>query len=170
MSEAEARPSLPVQALAWLHWAEDLFLASLLGLMVLLAPLQIVLRLGFDQGLIWADPLLRVLVLWVGLVGAVSASRGNRHISIDVLSRFAPPRIRAGMGVVTSLFTAAISALVAYHSGRFVAMEREYESIAFSGIDAWILQVVMPVAFGIIAIRYVLYTAARRLHRARSGA
>jgi TRAP-type C4-dicarboxylate transport system permease small subunit len=160
MSEAQIQsPSWPAQALSLLHRAEDLFLATLLGIMVLLAPLQIVLRLGFNEGLIWADPLLRVLVLWVGLVGAVSASRGDRHISIDVLSRFAPPRVRAMMGVVTSVFTAGISALVAYHSGRFVAMEHEFESVAFSGIAAWTLQVVIPVAFAIIAIRYALYAA-----------
>ena len=151
--------SLPTRALAFLHRVEDLFLAALLAMMVVLAPLQIVLRLGFDEGLIWADPLLRVLVLWVGLVGAVSASRGDRHISIDVLSRFAPPRVRAVMAVVTSLFTAVVSALVAYHSGRFVASERDYGSMAFSGIEAWIFQVVIPIAFGIIALRYLLYTS-----------
>jgi TRAP-type C4-dicarboxylate transport system permease small subunit len=159
MNEPLSRiPSLPGRALALLHRVEDLFLAALLAAMVLLAPLQILLRLGFDEGLIWADPLLRVLVLWVGLAGAVSASRGNRHISIDVLSRFAPPRVRAGVGVVTSLFTAGVSGLVAWHAGRFVAESREFHDIAFSGIEAWIFQVVMPLAFGLIAIRYVLYT------------
>jgi TRAP-type C4-dicarboxylate transport system permease small subunit len=154
----DAGQGAAARALAALHTIEDYALASLLGLMVLLAPLQIFLRNFFDQGLTWADPLLRVLVLWVGLLGAVSAARGNRHITIDVLSRLLPPRPRAALSVVTSRFTVIISAIVAWHSGRFVSMEREYESIAFSGMQAWIFELVIPVAFGIIAFRYALLT------------
>lgn len=141
------------------HRVEDAALALLLGVMILLAPLQILLRNAFDTGISWADPLLRVLVLWVGLLGAAAASRGNRQITIDVLSKLISRRARAAVGVVVGLFTAAVSALVAYHAGRFVASERAYESVAFSGIQAWVFEIIIPLAFGIIALRYLLYGA-----------
>ena len=148
------------RALGLLHTAEDTFLALLLLAMVVLAPLQIFLRNFFDMGLTWADPLIRVLVLWIGLLGAVAASRGNRQISIDVVSRLLAPRAQAVVGVLTGAFTSAVSGLVAWHSGRFVATELAYESVAFSGIQAWIFQIVIPFSFGAIAIRYALYTLA----------
>jgi TRAP-type C4-dicarboxylate transport system permease small subunit len=141
------------------HRVEDAALALVLGLMILLAPLQIFLRNFFDAGITWADPLLRVLVLWVGLLGAVAASRGNRHITIDVLSKLISERAQAAVGVVIGLFTAVISAIVAYHAGRFVATEHSYESVAFSGIQAWIFEIIIPFAFGVIALRYLLYCA-----------
>ena len=141
---------------AALHRFEDVFLAVLLSAMVLLAPLQILLRNLFDQGITWADPLIRALVLWVGLLGAVAASRGDRHISIDAVSRMIDPRARTVLAGATSLFTAVVSALVAWHSGRFVLDERAYGSMAFSGIPAWLLQSIIPIAFGLIAIRYLL--------------
>lgn len=153
-----ASQGLASRALGLLHSVEDAALALLLGTMVLLAPLQIFLRNFFDLGITWADPFLRVLVLWIGLLGAVAASRGNRQISVDVVSRLLAPRSQAAVGVVTGAFTTFVSAFVAWHSGRFVATEFEYESIAFSGIDAWILQIVIPFAFGAIALRYALYT------------
>jgi len=124
--------------------------------MVVLAPLQILLRNLFDQGIGWADPLIRVLVLWVGLMGAVAAARGDRHISIDAVSRMVSPRTRVGVGLITSSFTVVVCALVAWHSGRFVWDEKTYGSVAFSGIPAWMLEVVIPVAFALIAIRYLL--------------
>ncbi len=139
-----------------LHRVEDSFLALLLTAMVLLAPLQILLRNLFDQGISWADPLIRVLVLWVGLMGAVAAARGDRHISIDAVSRMVSPRTRAGVGLITSSFTAVVSALVAWHSGRFVWDEKAYGSVAFSGIPAGMLEVVIRVSFALIAIRYAL--------------
>jgi TRAP-type C4-dicarboxylate transport system permease small subunit len=136
--------------------SEDFALALFLSAMILLASLQIFLRNFFDEGIAWADPLLRVLVLWVGLLGAMAASRGGRHISIDVLSRFLSPRAAAVADLLTSFFAAGLSALVAYHSARFVIDEREFGSIAFSGIPAWQLEIIIPVAFSVIALRYLI--------------
>ncbi len=150
-----------------IHKIEDAFLALLLGVMVLLAPLQIFLRNFFDEGVTWGDPLLRVLVLWVGLLGAVSASRGDRHITIDVLSRFVGDKLRLSLRIVTSLFTVGVCAIVAYYSWEFVAMEREFESEAFSGMPAWIMQVVIPFAFAVMGVRYLAYAIGDGMRIAR---
>ena len=139
-----------------IHKAEDLFLALLLGAMIILAPAQIFLRNFFDAGISWGDPLLRVLVLWVGLMGAVAASRSDRHIRIDVASKLLPPRVASALGVITSLFTAGVAGLVAWHSWRFVADEWEYGGTAFSDVPAWMFAIVIPLAFTFIALRYLL--------------
>ena len=91
-----------------LHRLEEAVLALLLGAMIVLASLQILLRGAFGSGLAWADPLLRVLVLWVGLLGAVTASREGRQITVDVLSRLLSERARAAVGAITGLFTAGV--------------------------------------------------------------
>ena len=70
-----------------LHRAEDALLVLLLSAMIALASTQILLRNLFDSGFVWIDPLLRVLVLWLGLIGATVATRNNRHIRIDLLSK-----------------------------------------------------------------------------------
>ncbi len=157
MNEGNDKPGLLARLHEASHRAEDITLAALLGLMILLAPLQLFLRNFFDTGIEWADPAIRVMVLWVGLLGAVAASRGNRHITIDALSHFLSKRAQAGVSVITSLFTAAIAGIVSYHSGRFVLSELEYESRAFKGMPARICEVIIPVAFGIIAFRYLVY-------------
>jgi TRAP-type C4-dicarboxylate transport system permease small subunit len=145
-------------ALGLLHRLEDGLLALVLGLLVLLAPLQLFLRNFFDAGISWGDPLLRVLVLWVGMLGALAATRGRRQISIDVLAHVSGERLRSGVGVVTSLFTALVCAIVAYHSARFVASEMEYAATAFACVPTWTCEIVIPVAFGLIALRYALYS------------
>ncbi len=154
-----------------LHRLEEAVLALLLGAMIVLASLQILLRGALGSGLAWADPLLRVLVLWVGLLGAVTASREGRQITVDVLSRLLPPRPRAAAGAVTSLFTAGVAAVVAVHAARFVASERAFASVAFSGIPAWWLESVIPFAFVAIALRYLGVAAVnlRALVRGEDG-
>jgi TRAP-type C4-dicarboxylate transport system permease small subunit len=156
MSEDPERDALG-RLLAILHQLEDGFLALLLGSMIVLAPLQIFLRNFFDIGISWADPVLRILVLWVGLMGALAATRGDRQISIDVLSHLLGPRARAGVRIVTSVFASGISALVARASWNFVQVEIEYEAVAFAEVPAWIPEIVIPVSFGLIALRYLVY-------------
>ena len=53
--------------LARLHRLEDALLAAMLLALLLLAGLQIGLRLLFDSGLIWAEAVSRLGVLWLAL-------------------------------------------------------------------------------------------------------
>ena len=71
-----------------LYRVEDALLVVLLSAMILLASTQILLRNFFDSGFVWIDPILRVMVLWLGLIGATVATRYNKHIRIDLLSRY----------------------------------------------------------------------------------
>src|SRR5690606_12731212 len=53
----------------WLRALEDALLIVAFGSLVVLAGLQIVMRNIFESGFVWIDPLLRILVLWVGMLG-----------------------------------------------------------------------------------------------------
>jgi TRAP-type C4-dicarboxylate transport system permease small subunit len=147
------------QGLRVLYRLENGVLALLLGVMIVLAPAQIVLRNFFDADLAWGDALLRLLVLWVGLLGALMASRTDRHISVDVLSRLLSERAQGAARMLTSAFTAAVTGLVAYHGGRLVASEFEFGAAAFASLPAWAAASIIPFAFGLIAVRHALLCA-----------
>jgi TRAP-type C4-dicarboxylate transport system permease small subunit len=135
---------------------EDLLLGGLLIGMILLAAYQIILRNCFDGGLIWGDEVLRILVLWTGLLGAATASRERRHITIDVLSRLLPERLQRWAGQLVALFTALISALIAWHAGRFVHAEFSYGATGPGGIPSAWFELVLPVSFALISLRYLV--------------
>ena len=58
---------------------EDGLLVLIVTVMILLAAMQIFLRNFFDIGFLWTDELLRLLVLWLAVAGAVAASRKDRQ-------------------------------------------------------------------------------------------
>jgi len=136
---------------------EDTLLCLLLALMLGLGTLQIVQRNLSGGSFVWTDEFLRILVLWLAMVGAVAASRDDRHIVIDLLGRFLPPRTAQVVRLVVDLFTVGVCLLLAWHAGRFVWMEHEYGSQLLGSLPAWPFQAVMPVAFVIIAYRYTLF-------------
>jgi len=139
-----------------IHLLEDGLLVFTLGAMILLALSQIVLRNFFDSGIEWSAPLLRVMVMWLGLLGAIAATKQSNHISIDVVSRLLPNKGKAISAVIANLFSAVICAIVSYYALQFVLMEYEDGMMAFSGIPAWLCESIIPVGFGLMALRFLL--------------
>ena len=139
--------------------AENALLVATLSGMLLLAVSQILLRNVFDTGFVWSDELLRLMVLWLAMIGAVVASRENRHIKIDVLSRFLPVRVRLTSQAITAFFASGVCAVVAWHALRFVGESREYGDVVLVTIPAWYFQAVIPLGFALVAYRYALRAA-----------
>ena len=61
---------------------ESALLVGLLGAMIGVAVYQVLARNLFDAGLVWGDPMVRIALLWVTLVGGMAASASDRHIRI----------------------------------------------------------------------------------------
>lgn len=142
--------------LRWLHRLEDAIIVTLLFVMILLGVWQIFLRNILDSSVVWIDPLVRHAVLWIGLFGAMIASRKDEHIRIDLVSHYVPPGGQRWLVLVVDLFTCGICALVAWHSGIFVFEEAQYGAPAFAGLPSWLVQAVIPFGFAVIALRYAL--------------
>jgi TRAP-type C4-dicarboxylate transport system permease small subunit len=136
---------------------EDGLLIVLLAIMIGFAVTQIILRNLFETGIDWADPLLHILVLWVGLAGAMVATRFDKHISVNVLTRYLPARVEPVAHGLVDLFASLVCAVVAYHATRFVLLEHEVGTLAAGLVPAWIAELIIPVAFGIIALRYMAF-------------
>lgn len=150
-------PSVVSRLLRATAFFEDALLVLILAAMVLLSATQIILRNLFDGAILWADPMLRVGVLWVGMIGAMVATRSDKQISVDAVSRFLPTRWKARIRVVTDLFTAGVSAVVAWSALRLALDDRAAGVTAVAFVPVWICEAILPVAFGIIALRYVLF-------------
>ncbi len=147
---------MAARILRFIDTLEDGFLVLMLAAMVVLAVVQIVYRNVFDAGIVWADPLLRVLVLWVALAGAVIATRTDNHIRIDFFTRYFSPAFRRLIQRVVYLISIAVCGLISWHAARFVLMEYEYQTVAFAGVPSWLTALIIPLGFALMALRYLI--------------
>ena len=138
----------------------DCLLCLLLVTMVVIACLQVFLRTFFSGGLIWADPLLRHLVLWCGMFGAVVATRENKHIGIDVVGYLAPDQVKPWMDLFINIFSSLVASLLTWASVTFVRNEFLYGSSPLLSIPSWVWYLIFPIAFGLIAIHFLQATMA----------
>jgi len=140
----------------WLHRLEDGVLVLLLLAMIVLAGYDILARSIFGGGVSWIPPLLRVMVLWIGLLGALLATRSREHISIDLISRLGGPTLNRIASTITLLFAAVVCGLVGWFSGQYVQLAFEFQDIAFADIPAWPLQLIIPFTFGLMGLRFFI--------------
>ncbi len=136
------------------HRAEDSFLIAALVSMLLMALVQIVLRNFFDSGLLWAESAMRILVLWVAMLGAMLATRESNHIAIDLVTRFLPDQLKKFAILLSYVFSAVICGLVAYHSIELIQYEYEDQTIAFASVPTWVCMSIIPFGFGVMALRF----------------
>lgn len=138
------------------HRVENALLAALLTAMILLASTQILLRNFFDSGFVWIDPLLRVMVLWLGLIGATVATRDNKHIRIDLLSRFFSRNSHCLIQAAVGQISAWTCLLIAWYGMNWIRLDYADGMKSFGGIPAWLLEIIIPLSFALIGLRYLV--------------
>ena len=129
-------------------------LVSMLTAMMLVAVGQIIMREAFGTGFGWADELVRLMVLWLALVGSIAACRENRHIRIDALSHVMPDTAVHLIRIIVDVFAAVVCGIIAVHAWRYLQIEIEYEDTVLVDTPAWIAHAIMPAAFFLISYRF----------------
>ena len=152
----------------WGTAAENAVVVLLLTAMMLLAVGQIVLRIFFSVGFVWAEELISLIVLWIAIVASVAAARSDQHLRIDALSHFVPKKYARFPRIVVDAFAAGMCLFLAWHSYRYVLLIREFEDTVLTNVPAWIAFAVVPIAFALMSYRFLLLTGKGLLH-VRSG-
>ena len=139
--------------------AENVALVVLLGGMMMLAVGQIVMREAFETGLVWADEAVKLMVLWLAMVGSIAAARDDRHIRIDALSHVLPKLAVRIVRIIVDLFAAAVCAVIAWQAYRYLQLEIEFEDSVLLDVPAWLAHVIVPLSFGLVAYRFLVQVA-----------
>ncbi len=154
---------------------EDLFgriekwvLVFLLGFLLAFSLVQILLRNFFSTGFIWGDSLLRNTVLWISFLGAARASAENKHIRIDLLPRLLPTFGAKLISLLIDLFSLLVCGALIYASWIFVLDEKAAGGFAFSQIPLWWFEVIFPISFTVMLVRFGVRLASTAMQIAGS--
>ena len=138
---------------------ENILLVTLLGTMMLLSVGQIIAREVFETGLFWSGELVRIMVLWLAMIGAVAACREDRHIRIDAISHLMSARTVSVVRLVVDTFAAVVCATVAWHAWRYIQLEIEFEDTVLVDTPAWLAHIVVPIGFALLSYRFLVRVA-----------
>ncbi len=149
---------------------EETFMIVALACMTLLTVVQVVLRYGFSTGFVWSLEATMYTFAWLVLIGMSYGVRTQAHIAVDlVTSRLTPggARVFAGLALLCAL---AYCALMIYGSAQFVERSMALGNNARDiPLPRWLLTGIMPIAFGLLALRLVQAALPKLWPRAEAG-
>jgi C4-dicarboxylate transporter DctM subunit len=145
---------------------EDWALAITLGAMMLLPILEIVLRKTVSRGISNEQSLVQHLALVAGMVGAAIAARDGRLLSLGSVELLLKPSWRPVTRFVARVVGGMMAALLCYASVQFVLTERASSSVLAYGIRTWVVELILPIGFALIAWRIILSASKRWTWRA----
>jgi TRAP-type C4-dicarboxylate transport system permease small subunit len=149
---------------------EGWFIIALLSEMIGLTFIQVLLRNLHIHGRIqqanlllgqidWAEPLVRLSVLWVTFLGASLLTAEKRHIKIDILSSVLTARWLPWREAIVSLAAALVCGLMFAASLEYVGLEYRSGTTLFLGIPSWVTQLILPAGFLLILLRFLFRAA-----------
>jgi len=133
---------------------ENLLITLALGTMVILPLAEAILRRLFHSSIPGSITIVQHMVLIVGMLGGAIAAREQRLLA---LSNLGEAKLRGRWKVAARLLTGSIAVTVCVFlclaAYQFVASERESQRFLAYGIPVWMIQCVLPLGFGVIALR-----------------
>jgi len=155
----------PGGRLHWLWQAENLLVALALAVLTLLPLIEIVGRKFFHGGLVGGAALQQHLVLIISLLGGMFAARDRRLLSLSTLTNFLKGRWQTFARVFSSAFAAGITVFLCLAALQLVQSEKGGGKILAYGIRLWTVECIMPLGFGVIALRLLWHAADTRRGR-----
>ncbi len=143
----------------WFRQAENLLLVIPLALMLLLPVTEIILRKVFSTGLSNASAMVQHLTLIVGMMGGALAARDGRLLALSPIQTLLKGRWKIAARIFSSAFAAVISFFLCAASFIFVKDVRPLGKILVYGIPVWVVQLVLPIGFGLIAVRLLWHAS-----------
>ena len=147
---------------------EAFMVSILLSVMIFLAFLQVVMRNIFNQGIPWADSVVRLMVLWVGLFGGCLATKLEQNITIEVMTKYMPEKGKHVVGVLVKSFAVIVCLYLLNASMTFIKNESASGSQFLHLFPEWWTITIIPIAFALIPF-HLLFSIAKDIQFLAKG-
>ncbi|MFZ7090529.1 TRAP transporter small permease [Primorskyibacter sp. 2E233] len=81
---------------------EETFIALILGVMTIITFVNVILRYGFNTGLIWGLELVTFLFAWLVLFGVSYAVKTTANLGVDAILNIVSPTARRAMSLIAA--------------------------------------------------------------------
>lgn len=153
---------------AVLDHLEEGILAVLLAFMTCVTFIQVVLRYVFNSGWVWSLEATSYAFTWMVLIGMSYGVRTRTHIAVDLVVRKLAPGIRYYIALLAAGLCMVYAGLMIYGSWMLVSGLHMLGNYARDiPLPKWSLTAVMPVAFVLLAFRFL--ETAIRVVKGRDG-
>ncbi len=143
---------------AWVRWLcgiENSILIVCLFALIFLPLLERVMRGFFNTGIEGEAEFVLHFSLVIGMVGGAIAAREKRLLGISTIAHFLKGPWKIAADVFANSWAAIVTGVLGYAGYLFLLDERGAGNEIAYGVARWWIQSMLPIGFGLIAIRLV---------------
>lgn len=139
------------------HWTSRISLVSACAMLLVAASLgmfQVVARFVLQIPAEWTEVLTRFSLIWMVFLGIPMAFRQGAMVSVDVLYRWSPPRIRRLLDWVVCLAALALIAVIIWWGWDYAMRGRVQTMSGLESVSMFWAYLAMPVGgvFSVLSI------------------
>ncbi len=136
---------------------EETVLASSILIMAAVSVANVIGRNAFSHSLTWATEINQILLVLITFIGIGYGARKARHIRMSALYDPLPMLLRKALMIVTSLGTAALLFLLAFHAVDYVQAARAMGSVSPAlELPLYLVYLWVPAGFVLGGIQYLM--------------
>jgi TRAP-type C4-dicarboxylate transport system permease small subunit len=130
------------------RWTSGFAMIAACAMMVIAAGLgvfQIITRFVLERPAEWSEILIRFSLIWMVFLGIPTAFRQGAMVSVDVLYRWSPPRIRRALDWVVCLAALALIAIIIWWGWDYAQRGSVQTMAGLEGVSMFWAYLAMPV-------------------------
>ena len=147
------------------YYGENSLLVIALAAMLLLPVVEIILRHLFNTGISGSSAIVQHLTLIVGMLGGAVAARDRRLLALSPIQKLLTGRAQAAAQIFSNSFAAAICFFLCVASIQYVLALKPLGKTLVYGIPVWVIQLVLPIGFGLVTLRLIWHATGTWLGR-----
>ncbi len=152
-------PATPPSGWRFFRTGENLILVIALVAMLLLPVVEILMRMIFKTGISGSSAIVQHLTLIVGMLGGAIAARDGRLLALSPVQALLKGRAKVAARIFSGGFGAAISFFLFLASLQYVLALKPLGKTLVYGIPVWVIQLFLPLGFGLVALRLVQHAS-----------
>lgn len=130
------------------HWTTNFSMLAACAMLVIascLGMFQIITRFVLEQPAEWTEVLIRFSLIWMVFLGIPTAFRQGAMVSVDVLYRWSPPKLRRVLDFVVFAAAMLLIGLIIYWGWNYTNRGAVQSVIGLEGVSMFWAYLAMPV-------------------------
>lgn len=129
----------------WATFSAMLGACAMLALSASLGMFQIVMRFVLEQPAEWTEVLIRFSLIWMVFLAIPAAFRQGAMVSVDVLYRWSPPKVRRVLDWVVALAALALIGIIIWYGWDYARRGGVQSMAGLESVSMFWAYLAMPV-------------------------
>jgi TRAP-type C4-dicarboxylate transport system permease small subunit len=126
--------------------------------MVVLGVLQVLFRKTMNYSLPFSDNVIMMLVFYIAIFGAISATLSHKHINIEIVSKFLSEKSNQYLAIIANIVSFLVIILLITGINEYLNFQKESNEIFLFNISYYEAEWLTLPAFLLIALSFLLNT------------